>query len=84
MLAFNGISYRRLAEIAQRQGGPDGVTIAGDDPSHVAAVAALVDALGFDPVHVGGLAFGKRLLPGTPPASEHTPEEIRQIAGGLR
>ena len=44
----------------------------------------LIRAIEFEPVHVGGLAFGKRLLPGTPPASEHTPEEIRQIAGGLR
>jgi len=32
---------------------------------------------------VGGLAMGKYLMPGTPLAGEHTPEEIRQIASTL-
>jgi hypothetical protein len=28
--------------------------------------------------------MGKYLLPGTPLAEEHTPEEIRKIAAGLK
>jgi 8-hydroxy-5-deazaflavin:NADPH oxidoreductase len=35
-------------------------------------------------VLIGGLARGKYLLPGTPLAEEHTPEEIRKIAAGLQ
>lgn len=42
------------------------IGIAGDDPADVAAVAAIVDALGFDPVVVGKLAEGVRMEPGTP------------------
>jgi len=82
--AFNGISYRRVAEIAHRPGGPVGVPIAGDDPKAIALAEGLIRGIGFEPVLVGGLAMGKYLLPGTPLAEEHTPAEIRQIAGGLR
>jgi predicted dinucleotide-binding enzyme len=82
--AFNGISYRRVGEIAHRPGGPVGVPIAGDDPKAIALAEGLIRGIGFEPVLVGGLAMGKYLLPGTPLAEEHTPAEIRQIAGGLR
>jgi len=82
--AFNGISYRRVAEIAHRAGNPVGVPIAGDDPKAIALAEGLIRGIGFEPVLVGGLAMGKYLLPGTPLAEEHTPAEIRQIAGGLR
>jgi len=37
-----------------------------------------------EPVLVGPLAMGRYLLPGTPLAGEHTPEEIRQIAATLK
>jgi predicted dinucleotide-binding enzyme len=82
--AFNGISYRRVGEIAHRPGGPVGVPIAGDDPKAIALAERLIRGIGFEPVLVGGLAMGKYLLPGTPLAEEHPPAEIRQIAGGLR
>jgi predicted dinucleotide-binding enzyme len=82
--AFNGISYRRVGEIAHRPGGPVGVPIAGDDPKAISLAEGLIRDIGFEPVLVGGLAMGKYLLPGTPLAEEHTPAEIRQIAGGLR
>jgi 8-hydroxy-5-deazaflavin:NADPH oxidoreductase len=82
--AFNGISYRRLGEIAHRAAGPVGVPIAGDDPKAIALAEGLIREIGFEPVLVGGLAMGKHLLPGTPLAEEHTPAELRQIASGLR
>ena len=82
--AFNGISYRRVGEIAHRPGGLVGVPIAGDDPKAVALAEGLIRGIGFEPVLVGGLAMGKHLLPGTPLAEEHTPAEIRRIADGLR
>ena len=81
--AFNGISYRRVGEIAHRPGGLVGVPIAGDDAKAIALAEALIRGIGFEPVLVGGLAMGKYLLPGTPLAEEHTPAEIRQIAASL-
>jgi predicted dinucleotide-binding enzyme len=82
--AFNAIGSRRLAEIAHRPGDPVGMPIAGDDPKAIAVAERLIREIGFEPVVVGGLAMGKHLVPGTPLAGEHTPAEIRQIAGTLR
>jgi len=81
--AFNAIGSGRLGEIAHRSGEPVGVPIAGDDPKAIAVAQSLIREIGFEPVLVGGLAMGKHLVPGTPLAGEHTPAEIRQIAGGL-
>ena len=44
----------------------------------------LVRDIGLEPVVVGPLAMGKHLLPGTPLAGEHTPEQIHQIAATLK
>ena len=82
--AFNGISYRRVGEIAHKAGGLVGVPIAGDDAKAIALAEGLIRGIGFEPVLVGNLAFGKHLLPRTPLAEEHSPAEIRQIAAGLR
>ncbi len=81
--AFNAIGSRRLAEIAHRPGAPVGVPIAGDDPKAIAVAQNLIREIGFEPVLVGGLAMGRHLVPGTPLGGEHTPAEIRQIAGSL-
>jgi 8-hydroxy-5-deazaflavin:NADPH oxidoreductase len=35
-------------------------------------------------VLIGGLAMGRYLMPGTPLAGEHSPDEIRQIAAKLK
>jgi hypothetical protein len=82
--AFNAISYSRLPVIAHRAGDPVGVPIAGDDPKAIAVAETLIREIGFEPVLVGGLAMGKYLVPGTPLGGEHSPAELRQIAGGLR
>ncbi|MBI1726204.1 MAG: NAD(P)-binding domain-containing protein [Candidatus Rokubacteria bacterium] len=82
--AFNAIGSRRLGEIAHRPGEPVGVPIAGDDPTAIAVAQRLIREIGFEPVLVGGLVMGRHLVPGTPLGGEHTPAEIRQIAGGLR
>ena len=81
--AFNAIGYARLAEASQRPGERIGMPMAGDDASAVAVASRLVREVGFEPVVIGPLAMGKYLIPGTPLAGEHTPEQIRKIVATL-
>ncbi len=81
--AFNAINYAKLPDAAHRQGERTGIPMAGDDASAVAMASRLVRDIGFEPVMIGPLAMGKHLIPGTPLAGEHTPEQIRQIAASL-
>jgi 8-hydroxy-5-deazaflavin:NADPH oxidoreductase len=81
--AFNAISYAKLPEVARRQGERTGMPMAGDDANAVAVASRLVRDIGFEPVMIGPLAKGRYLIPGTPLAGEHTPEQIRQIAATL-
>jgi predicted dinucleotide-binding enzyme len=64
--------------------GKVGMPIAGDDTEAIGIASQLVRDMGFEPVLVGGLAMGKYLMPGTPLAGEHAPEEIRRIAATLK
>ncbi|TCO42554.1 hypothetical protein EV646_113176 [Kribbella antiqua] len=62
--AFNHMGYHDLEDGARPQGALDrkAIAIAGED---TAAVAEIVDALGFDPVIAGPLPEGARFGPGT-------------------
>ncbi len=81
--AFNAINYAALDRFAHRPGERVGVPIAGDDPKAIGLANRLIREAGFEPVLVGNLAKGKYLVPGTPVAGEHTPDELRRIAATL-
>jgi len=81
--AFNAVGSARMAS-AHEDPGKIGMPIAGDDKQAIELVARLVREAGFEPFVVGGLDMGKYLMPGTPLAGEHTPEELRSIAATLK
>jgi 8-hydroxy-5-deazaflavin:NADPH oxidoreductase len=81
--AFNAIGAARMGS-AHEEPGKIGMPIAGDDKKAIEVASRLVRAAGFEPVVVGGLDMGKYLMPGTPLAGEHTPEELRSIAATLK
>lgn len=64
---FNHLSGYALEELARPAGDDErlALAIAGDNDSDVAAVADLVDRLGFDPLPAGPLAEGVRFEPTT-------------------
>lgn len=80
--AFNAVHAARMGEVHE-QPGKVGMPIAGDDKEAIGIASRLIREIGFEPVLVGGLDKGKFLVPGTPLAGEHTPEEIRKIAATL-
>ena len=61
-----------------------GMPMAGDDANAIAVASQLVREAGFEPVLIGPLAMGKYLIPGTPLAGEHTPDEIKQLVASLK
>ncbi len=82
--AFNAIHYTDLADRTKSPALHFGVPMAGDDAGAIAVASTLAREAGFEPVPIGPLAMGKYLIPGTPLAGEHTPDEIRQIVTGLK
>ena len=65
---FNHMGYHDLDEGQLPADHPDrrAIAVASDDVEAAEAVAQLIDALGFDPVNIGGLAAGRALEPGMP------------------
>jgi 8-hydroxy-5-deazaflavin:NADPH oxidoreductase len=80
--AFNAIGAARMGQ-AHEQPGKVGMPIAGDDKEAIEVASRLIREIGYEPVLIGGLDKGKYLMPGTPLAGEHSPEEIRKIAATL-
>lgn len=81
--AFNAIGASRMGS-AHQEPGRVGMPIASDDAQAAEVASGLIREIGYEPVLVGGLAMGKYLMPGTPLAGEHMPDEIRRIAATLR
>jgi predicted dinucleotide-binding enzyme len=81
--AFNAVGAARMGAMHETPG-KIGMPIAGDDAQAVEVASRLVRDIGFEPVLVGGLAMGRHLMPGTPLAGEHAPDEIRRIAATLK
>jgi 8-hydroxy-5-deazaflavin:NADPH oxidoreductase len=80
--AFNAVGAARMAS-AHEDPGKIGMPIAGDKEA-IELASRLVREAGFEPVVVGGLDMAKYLMPGTPLAGEHTPDEVRSIAATLK
>jgi hypothetical protein len=80
--AFNAVPAARMAN-AHEDPGKIGLPIAGDRKAMEVA-SRLVREAGFEPVDVGGLDMAKYLMPGTPLAGVHTPDEVRSIAATLK
>jgi predicted dinucleotide-binding enzyme len=81
--AFNHMGYHDLDGEPRPAGAPGrkGIAIAGDAPEDRAAVAAVVDALGFDPVEIGPLHAGVVLEPGHELFGANIgADEIREVA----
>lgn len=64
--AFNTLSYRILAQEANRPPPRLAIPIAGDDPEALKVAAGLVSDAGFDPVVVGSLKDARRIQRGNP------------------
>jgi predicted dinucleotide-binding enzyme len=81
--AFNAVGAARMGQVHEEPG-KVGMPIAGDDEEAVEVASNLIREIGFEPVQVGGLMMGRYLMPGTPLAGEHAPDEIRRIAATLQ
>jgi 8-hydroxy-5-deazaflavin:NADPH oxidoreductase len=81
--AFNAVGAARMGQ-AHEEPGRIGMPIASNDKAAIEVASRLIREIGFEPVLVGGLDKGKYLMPGTPLAGEHSPDEIRKIAATLQ
>jgi hypothetical protein len=86
--ALNHIGYHDFEEQARPAGDPErkAAGVAADDAPAGDVVARLLDRIGYDPVHVGGLAAGRILQPGGPVfgVTLSLPEFERAVHEGAR
>lgn len=80
---FNAVSWMRMAD-AHKNAERTAMPMASDDAEAVKVASELVREVGFEPVLIGPLAMGRHLMPGTPLAGEHKPEDLRRIAATLK
>jgi predicted dinucleotide-binding enzyme len=80
--AFNAIGAARMST-AHQDPGRIGMPIASDDAEAIVVASNLIRDIGYEPVVIGDLEMGKYLMPGTPLAGEHKPQEIRKIVATL-
>jgi hypothetical protein len=66
--ALNHIGYHDLEDLARPAGAPGrrAAGVASDDPAAAAAIAGLIDRIGYDPVSLDSLRAGRVLQPGGP------------------
>jgi len=66
--SLNHLGYHEMEDDSMDPGSPlrRALAVVGDDAGTRAVVAAIIDAIGFDPVDGGALAHGRALEPGHP------------------
>ncbi|HKH08542.1 MAG TPA: NAD(P)-binding domain-containing protein [Agromyces sp.] len=66
--SLNHLGYHEMEDDSMDPGSPlrRALAVVGDDAGARAVVAAIIDAIGFDPVDGGALAHGRALEPGHP------------------
>lgn len=82
MRAFNAVPAALMAS-AHGDPGKIAMPVAGDKLA-IDVAGRLVREAGFVPVVIGGIDMGKYLMPGTPLAGEHSPDEVRSIVATLK
>jgi len=83
--AFNTMSFRKLADNANRPGTRMAIPIAGDDKEALAVAQTLVRDAGFDPVIIGGLESARIFAQGGPLYGQDiTAQEMQQRLKTLR
>lgn len=83
--SFNAIPAAKFLKGGVRDDGARvGMPMAGDDAKAIEVATGLVREVGYEPMLVGNLDFGKHLITRVPLAGEHTPDEVRAIAAGLK
>jgi len=83
--AFNTMSFRKLADNANRPGARMAIPIAGDDKEALAIAQTLVRDAGFDPVIIGGIEHAKLFAQGGPLYGQDiTAQEMQQRLKTLR
>lgn len=85
--AFNHIRFADIIDHARPAGTPGrrGLAVVSDDPDAAASVAAIVDAIGFDPVVVTPLSEGWRIQRDTPGyGRRRTADQLREDLANAR